>query len=186
MDAVADRLRRGRARPGCPPPRGPPAPGSARRWHRPGSSPASRPMIAAPWPASARSPSAASIASAARPKALMGALTTLVSPRLFPVRESPMTIEGRSCATRRPVLDQGAVGLDRRHRLRQLVEVVVEVAREDERVLLGDRAPLAAVDVRGLDGDVAHEGGAGRRAARRARRRARCGSRARWPGSDFS
>jgi hypothetical protein len=41
-------------------------------------------------------------ASFARPKALMGAFTTLVSPRLFPVRESPITIDGRSCATRRP------------------------------------------------------------------------------------
>ena len=79
---------------------------------------------------------AASIACWARPNALMGAFTTLVSPRLLPVRESPITIDGRSCATRRPVLDQAAVGLDRRHRLRQLVEVVVEVAREDERVLL--------------------------------------------------
>ena len=42
------------------------------------------------------------VASFARPKALMGAFTTLVSPRLFPVRESPITIEGRSCATRSP------------------------------------------------------------------------------------
>ena len=48
------------------------------------------------------SPSARSTASLARPNALMGALTPLVSPRLFPVRESPMTIEGRSWVTRSP------------------------------------------------------------------------------------
>ena len=89
----------------------------------------------------------------------MGALTTLVSPRLFPVRESPMTMEGRSWVTRSPSSTRNAVRLDRRHRLGELVEVVVEAAREDERVLLGDGAPLAPVDVRGLDGDVAHERG---------------------------
>jgi hypothetical protein len=41
-----------------------------------------------------------SIASLERPNALMGAFTTFVSPRLLPVFEWPMTIEGRSCDTR--------------------------------------------------------------------------------------
>ena len=50
-----------------------------------------------------RSPSRRrSAVSLERPKALMGAFTTLVSPRLLPVREWPITIEGSSCATRRP------------------------------------------------------------------------------------
>ena len=51
---------------------------------------------------SLRSPPSDSRASLARPKALMGAFTTLVSPRLLPVREWPITIEGRSWVTRRP------------------------------------------------------------------------------------
>jgi hypothetical protein len=51
---------------------------------------------------SAQSPPSESRASFARPKALTGAFRTLVSPRLFPVREWPMTIEGRSWVTRRP------------------------------------------------------------------------------------
>ncbi len=59
-------------------------------------------------------------------------------------------------------LRQKAIGLDRGHCLRELVEVVVEVARKDERALLGDRALLAAVDVRGLDRHVMDEGGAWR------------------------
>ena len=42
------------------------------------------------------------IASWARPKAFTGAFSTLVSPRLFPVRAWPITIEGRSCVTRSP------------------------------------------------------------------------------------
>jgi hypothetical protein len=41
-------------------------------------------------------------ASFARPKALIGAFTTFVSPRLFPEREWPITIEGSSWVTRRP------------------------------------------------------------------------------------
>jgi hypothetical protein len=47
-------------------------------------------------------PFSASSASLARPKAFTGAFTTFVSPRLFPVRESPMTMAGSSCTTRRP------------------------------------------------------------------------------------
>ena len=53
-------------------------------------------------PAPAARRPALSTASLARPNALMGAFTTLVSPRLFPVRESPITIEGRSWVTRSP------------------------------------------------------------------------------------
>ena len=55
------------------------------------------------------------------------------------------------------MLHERAVGLDRGHRLRELVVVVVEVARELERVLLCYRALAAAVDVRGLDRHVGHE-----------------------------
>jgi len=76
---------------------------------------------------SAQSPPSESRASFARPKALTGAFRTLVSPRLLPVREWPMTMDGSSCVTA-AVLDERAVGLDRRHRLRELVVVVVEVA----------------------------------------------------------
>ena len=79
---------------------------------------------------SAASPPSSSSASFARPKALTGAFSTLVSPRLLPVREWPITIDGSSCVTRRPSCDQRPVGLDRGHRLRELVVVVVEVARE--------------------------------------------------------
>ena len=42
-------------------------------------------------------------ASFARPKALIGAFTTFVSPRLLPLRDCPITIEGRSWTTRRPM-----------------------------------------------------------------------------------
>ncbi len=51
---------------------------------------------------SAQSPPSASSASFARPKALTGAFRTFVSPRLFPVREWPITMDGRSWVTRRP------------------------------------------------------------------------------------
>ena len=70
---------------------------------------------------------------------------------------------GQELRDAQPLLHQGAVGLDRRHRLGQLVVVVVEVAREDERVLLRDRALAAAVDVGGLDRHVRHEARPGRR-----------------------
>ena len=56
-----------------------------------------------------------------------------------------------------PLLDERVVRLERGHRLRQLVEVVVEVPREDERALLRDRPLLAPVDVGRLDRDVLDE-----------------------------
>ncbi len=46
------------------------------------------------------------------PNALIGALTTLVSPRLLPVRLWPMTIEGRSCTTRRPSIMARSVSIE--------------------------------------------------------------------------
>ena len=51
---------------------------------------------------SAQSPPSASSASFARPKAFTGAFSTFVSPRLLPVLEWPITIDGRSWVTRRP------------------------------------------------------------------------------------
>ena len=99
-----------------------------------------------------------SIASLERPKAFTGAFSTLVSPRLFPVRECADDDGGQELGHPQPLLDHGPIGLDRGHGLRELVEVVVEVPGEDEGALLRDRALLAPVDVARLDGHVGHEG----------------------------
>ncbi len=100
-------------------------------------------------------------ASWARPKTLTGAFTTLVSPRLLPARDSPITIAGQSCTTLQAPVEHVALGFDRGHRLGQLVIIVVEVARENDFVFAGEILGLAAVDVGGLDRQVGHEGRAG-------------------------
>ena len=84
VDAGADRLGGERARPGCPPPRGPPARGSARPSGRAGNAGGDGADEPGALARSARSPASESRASFARPKALMGAFTTFVSPRLLP------------------------------------------------------------------------------------------------------